>query len=92
MTWNTLCIKKSLQFNGGQIFGKAANYSLRLAETMLGQLINCLYGGPKFLGSLTPVSKFNADALLTDLQSNIKATQNGNGCLKAIIFNGNRTN
>ena len=33
-------IKKSLQYHGGEIFGKAVNDSSLLAETMLGQMIN----------------------------------------------------
>ena len=40
-------IKKSLQYHGGEILGIAVNDPL-LAETMLGQMINCLHGGKKF--------------------------------------------
>ena len=42
-------IKKSLQYHGGEIFGKAVNDPSLLAETMLGQMINCLHVEISFL-------------------------------------------
>ena len=48
-------IKKMFQYYGEEIFGKSANYLSKLAETMLGLMINCLLGGPKFRLSLIPV-------------------------------------
>ena len=52
-------IKKSLQYHGGEIFGKAVNDPSILAETMLGQMINCLHGGKNFLVSMLHVAKNN---------------------------------
>ena len=42
-------IKKSMQFHGGEIFGRAANDPSLLAETMLGQMLICLHP-PEGLG------------------------------------------
>ena len=56
-------VKKSLQFHNGEVFGKAANNSSHLADTMLGQMVNCLHWGPDFILTMTPVSKLNADFL-----------------------------
>ena len=55
--------KKSLQYHGGVIFGKAVNDPSLLAETMLGQMINYLQGGKTFLVSMWAVEKMNANFL-----------------------------
>ena len=36
-------IKKSMQYHGGEIFGRAANDPSLLAETMLDQMLICLH-------------------------------------------------
>ena len=81
-----------LQFHGGEIFGKAANDPSRLAETMLGLMINCLHGGPKFLLNMLPVSKLNADFLYNKINDSIAYIKSGSGKVKVIISDGNRVN
>ena len=85
-------IKKSLQYHGGEIFGKAVNDPSLLAETMLGQMINCLHGGNKFLVSMLPVAKMNANFLHEELTKAMTSIEQASGRLKAVISDANRTN
>ena len=84
-------MKKSLQFHG-EVFGKTSNNSSLLADTMLGQMVNFLHGGPDFLLTMTPVSKLNADFLNQAVEINVRDLSNSSGRLKANICDGNRTN
>ena len=84
--------KKSMQYHGGEIFGRAANDPSLLAETMLGQMLICLHGGPKFLINMLPVAQLNANFLSEELTKTMDAIKNSSGRLKAIICDGNRTN
>lgn len=85
-------IKKMLQFHGGQIFGKAINDSKLMAETMLGIMINCLHGGPKFITKMLPVAKLNTQFLFQQVIQSVKSIENASGKVKVIICDGNRTN
>ena len=85
-------IKKSMQYHGGEIFGRAANDPSLVAETMLGQMLICLHGGPKFLINMLPVAQLNANFLSEELTKTMDAIKKSSGRLKAIICDGNRTN
>ena len=85
-------MKKMLQYHGVEIFGKSANDPSKLAETMLGLMINCLHGGPKFLLSLIPVAKLNTNFLCEQLKQAKNNIQGASGKLKVIISDGNIIN
>ena len=85
-------IKKSLQYHGGEIFGKAVNDSSLIAETMLGQMINCLHGGKAFLVNMLPVAKLNTCFLYDEISKTMNSIEEASGRLKAIISDANRTN
>ena len=85
-------IKKSMLYHGGEIFGRATNDPTLLAETMLGQMLVCLHGGPTFIVKMLPVAKLNANFLAEQLNKTVEEIENSNGRLKAIICDGNRTN
>ena len=81
-----------LQFHEGQIFGKkAVNDSSRKAEIMLGIMVNCLHGGPKYLTNMIPVAKLNAQFLVQQVNHSIQSIENATGKLKAIFCDANRT-
>ena len=81
-----------LQYRGGKIFGKSANDPSKLAEAMLGLMINYLHGGPKFLLNLIPVAKLNTNFLCEQLKQAKNNIHGGSGKLKVIISDGNRIN
>ena len=57
-------VKPMLTYHGGNTFGHAVNASSSLAKTVLDFMVVCLYGGPKFLVKMLPVSKLDSDFLL----------------------------
>ena len=44
-----------------------------LAKTILGIRIVCLYGGPEFLSKMLPISKFNSNFHLEQIDVTIEA-------------------
>ena len=88
LLYDEIYIKKSMQYHGGEIFGRAANDPTLLAETMLGQMLICLHGGPKFLVNMLPVAKLNAKFLSEELIKTMNAIKHSSGKLKAIICDG----
>ena len=85
-------IKKMLLLHGGTIFGRAINDPSSLAKTILGIMIVCLYGGPKFLSKMIPLSKLDAKFLMTQVNPTVEAIDNAGGKVKAIISDSNRVN
>ena len=81
-----------MQYHDGEIFGRATNDPSLLAETMLGQMLICLHGGPKFFINMLPVGQLDANFLSEELTKTMDAIKNLSGRLKAIICDGNRTN
>ena len=57
---NEVYIKKALTYHGGTVFGKAANNTSILAETVLGIMINNLHCGPTFVDKMIHVAKLNS--------------------------------
>ena len=45
-------VKKMLLYHGGTLFGKSVDDQSSLAQTILGIMIVCLHGGPKFLSDI----------------------------------------
>ena len=54
-------VKPSLTYQGGNVFGKAANNPEYLAITVLSFMICCLLGGKKVLYKALPVFRLDAD-------------------------------
>ena len=85
-------VKPSLQYNGGHIFGKAANNSDALANTVLAIMIKCLNRRPRFLVKMIPVSKLNATFLYDQLCQILAIIKSSSGTVMAVITDNNRTN
>ena len=77
-----------LLYHGGTLFGKSVYDQSSLAQTILGIMIVCLHGGPKFLSNMLPISKLNSEQIDVTNQAIISAE----GRVKSIICDGNRTN
>ena len=48
-------VKPTFSYHGGNVFGRAQNNPNKLARTVLGIVIKCLFGGPEFLAKMIPV-------------------------------------
>ena len=55
-----VCVKKSLLYHGGTVFGKAQNQPSKLATSTLVIMIKCLFGGPTFHLKMIPVTNIDA--------------------------------
>ena len=53
-------VKPSLLYHGGNVFGKAVNKPSALANTVLGFFLVGLFGGPKFLLRMIPVTELDS--------------------------------
>ena len=84
-------IKISLQYHGGSLFGFAEN-SDKLAKTVLGIMIKCLYGGPKFLIKMIPVAKLDSAFLYEKVTNIVNLINRLNGHAIAVICDNNRIN
>ena len=85
-------VKKMMLYHGGQVFGKSADDPDSLAKTVLGIMVNCMFGGPKFISKLIPVSKLNATFLYEQMRLSIDCIEQAGGHVKAVICDGNRNN
>ena len=81
-----------LLYHGGTIFGRSADNPSALAKTMLGIMIFCLNGGPKFLSRLVPVSRLRADFLFDQIKLTTQSVDAAGATVKAIVCDGNRVN
>ena len=54
-------IKASLMYHGGYLYGFADNKEKQLAKTLLGVMIKCLFGGPKFSVKMIPVVDLDSE-------------------------------
>ena len=48
-------------YHGGKLFGKALNKPDELATSVLAVMVVCMFGGPKFLAKIIPVTKVSAE-------------------------------
>ena len=85
-------VKKMLLYHGGKIFGKSINDPTALARTILGIMVFCLHGGPRFLSNMLPLSKLTSEFLDDQVKATTQAISSGGGKVTAIISDGNRTN
>lgn len=85
-------VKQMLLYHGGSLFGKSLDDPSKLAKTMLGIMIVCLYGGPKFLSRMIPISKLRADLLFDQVDKTTQNIDAASGAVTAIICDGNRIN
>ena len=81
-----------LQYHGGTIFGKAANYPDSLATTVLAIMIKCLFGGPAFLVKMIPVFKLDSKFLYEQVTQIIRLIVSSGGHVTSVIADNNRTN
>lgn len=85
-------VKKMLLYHGGTLFGRSVDDPASLAKTILGIMVVCLYGGPKFLSKMLPVSGLKSQFLFEQIDATHQAIESSGGDVKAIISDGNRTN
>ena len=52
-------VKKMMLYHGGVLFGKSVDDPSLLAKTLLGIMVLCLNGGPKFLTKMIPVPRLH---------------------------------
>ena len=79
-------------YHGGTVFGKACNNPSLLANTVLGIMINCMFGGPTFLTRMLPVAKLNAEFLAEQINETIISIKTAGGTINSLICDNNRTN
>ena len=71
------------------LFGMSVDDPLTLAQTMLGIIIVCFYGGLEFLSNVFPISKLNWNFLIVQLEIATHSITTEWGTVKAC--DGNRT-
>ena len=85
-------IKKMLLSYGKQLFGKSVYSPSLLAQTVLGIMLTCLNGGPKFFTKLIPISKLTSAFLFEQIELTVQAITSLPADVKAIICNGDQVN
>jgi len=90
--FDEIYVKKMMTYHGGTIFGKALNYPDLLATTVLGIMINCMFGGPTFLSSMIPVTKLNSPFLGEHIMKTIGNVNESSGDVKVLVCDDNRVN
>ena len=81
-----------LLYHGKQLFGKSVDNPSLLAQTVLGIMLICFNGGPKFLIKLIPISKLTSAFLFKQTELTVQAITSIPADVKAIICDGNRVN
>ena len=86
-------VKKMMLYHGGRIFGRAQNDPAALAKTLLGMMLIFLYGGPKFLTKMIPVSNLTSEFLFNQVHVTLSTLlELCSTLVKAIVCDGNRVN
>ena len=85
-------VKPSLLYHGGTVFGKAVNKPSALANTVLGFFLVGLFGGPKFLLRMIPVTELDSIFLFDECQKVINNINEAGGNIISIISDDNRVN
>ena len=52
-------LKKKMLYPGGTIYGKSVDNPKALSKTVLGIMVNGMFGGPSFLTKMLSVSNLN---------------------------------
>ena len=81
-----------LLYHGKQLFCKLIDNPCLLAQTLLGIMLICLNGGPKFLTKLIPISKLISAFLFEQIELPVLAIISVPVDVKAIICDGNWVN
>ena len=85
-------VKKMMLYHGGRLFGKSVDDPSSLAKTVLGIVVLCLNGGPKFLTKMIPVARLHSAFLFEQINLSAQSITSACADVKAIISDGNRTN
>ena len=85
-------VKSTLSYHGGKVFGRAQNNPNKLARTILGIVIKCLFRGPEFLAKMIPGSDLNAEFQYEQMPTVMKYLTESGANIVAIISDGNRVN
>ena len=72
-------VKKTMLYHGGQVFGRSVDNPECLAKTVLGIMISCLFGGPKYLSKILPISKLNSAFLHEQVEASIECIKQAGG-------------
>ena len=85
-------VKSALSYHGGKMIGKAVDDESKLARTILGIMIKCQFGGPKFLFKALPIFNLNSNFLKEVTLEIITAINNQGGKVTAILTDGHKIN
>ena len=85
-------VKKALLYHGGTMFGRALNNPDCLANTVLGIMIACQYGGPVFLSKMLPVSGLDSDYVSEQIRKTRECIKAAGGDARVLICDNNRVN
>ena len=81
-------VESTLYYHGVKVFGNPN----KLARTVLGIMIKCLFGCPEFLAKMIPVCDLNADFQYEQMSTIMKYLTESGANVVAIISDGNRVN
>ena len=85
-------VKQMMLYHGGTIFGKVCNNPSLLANTVLGILVDCMYGEPTFLQRMLPVAKLNSEFLAEQISETSISIKTSGGTGNSLICDNNQTN
>ena len=85
-------VKKMMTYHSGSLFGRASNNPSMLANSVLGIMIDTMFGGPTFLSKMVPVAKLIANFLVEQINDLIASIISSSGSVVALICDDNRTN
>ena len=87
-----ICIKPSLLYHGGALFGNAVNKPNALARTVLVMMVKCLFGGPEIVAKVLPVRDLDAAFQYEQATILTDAIREHGGAVVAIVADDNRVN
>ena len=87
-----VCVKPLLSHHVEQLFGNSISDNIQFAKAVLAFMIVWLYGEPKFLVKMLPISKLNINFLNDQDKILIDQINNSGSNLFAIICNNNHVN
>ena len=85
-------VKKMMTYHAGSVFGRAINNPEFLANSVLGIMVDCMFGGPTFLSSMLPVAKLNSSFLNEHIAQTIEDISSSGGHVNVLVCDDNRTN
>ena len=85
-------VKKALLLHGGTVFGKAVNNPECLANTVLGIMLACQYGGPVFLSKMLPVANLDSKFVEEEIKKTRDAIKEAGGEARVLICDDNKVN